>query len=133
MGDIKITVSGDVTTIRVVGVVTADEVLHVVGKSYAGHVTNNVIWVIPKGSARKLTSDDLRDLARFVLARSHERAGGKTALVAPDDFEFGMGRMASAFAELIGTPVEVRTFRTLSEAAEWMGVAQLPAIEDMIE
>ncbi len=132
MGEIKTAVSGDVMIITVVGTVTAKESVNAVQGYYAGHITKNVIWHLSPGSTKYLTSSDLRDISDLIFAHAHVRAGGKTAFVAPADLEYGMCRMLCAFAEFSRIPLEVEIFRTLSQAAEWMGVAELPMIEEPV-
>ncbi len=130
MGEITIAVSDDVTMIRAVGVVTAEEVLNALRRLYADSTTKNEVWHLPTGSLTRLTSGDLRDVAQAALGYTDGRTGGKTAFVAPADLEFGTCRMLCAFIELLNIPVEVQAFRTLSEAARWMEVAGLPSTDE---
>jgi hypothetical protein len=55
------------------------------------------------------------------------------SIVAPADLEYGISRMLSTFAELIDIPFDTQAFRTLSEAAKWIGVDKLPSIDDVTE
>ena len=96
-------------------------------------MTKNVVWDLSIGRVEQLTSDDLRSIAELVRTHAHARVGGKTAIVAPHDLEYGMCRMLSTFAELIDIPFDTRTFRTLSEAAKWIGVDKLLSIDDVPE
>ncbi len=131
MAEIKTITSGEVTMRKIIGVVTADELVNAVLDSFAGHVTKNVVWDLSMGSVEQLTSDDLRSIADLVRTHAHTRIGGKTAIVAPADLEYGMSRMLSTFAELIDVPFDTQAFRTLSEAAKWIGVNKLPTIDDV--
>jgi hypothetical protein len=52
---------------------------------------------------------------------------GKLAIVAPKDFEFGLGRMYQAYREMEsrGTK-QVRVFRSMELALEWLGMRGSP-------
>ncbi len=131
MAEIKTVISGEVTMRKIVGVVTADELLNAVLDAYAGHITKDVVWDLSTGSVGQLTSDDLRAIADLVRTHAYTRVGGKTAIVAPADLEYGISRMLSTFGELIDLPLDTQVFRTLSEAAKWIGVDKLPTIDDV--
>jgi len=70
---------------------------------------------------RELTGPDLRRIADFVKPRVQAREGGRTAIVAETSLEFGFGRMLSNLGEAKEIPVTVQIFRTLREAAGWLG------------
>ncbi len=133
MAEIKTVVSGDLTVHRVVGVLTAEEAMDAVRRYYAGEITKNVVWHLPMGSTRELMSGDVKGIVQLVLALARDRPGGRTAFVAPADLEFGVSRMLCTFGEIVKIPLAMAAFRTLAEAAEWIGVDQLAAIEDTIE
>ena len=83
---------------------------------------------------------DFRDVTEAHLGESEVREivaaeaevldllrGARFALVAPQDFAFGLGRMWEMLAERM--PFEGRVFRTLDEAVAWLGLSEgdLPA------
>jgi len=49
-----------------------------------------------------------------------EIIGGKAALLAPKDIDFGVSRMFQAFSEIKKFPLEVGVFRDLSAARNWL-------------
>jgi hypothetical protein len=72
---------------------------------------------------------DLRDVEQFTIDVPEIRAaanvqvfdaGTRRAFVAPDDVGFGLSRMFSAYADMIGQNVCI--FRDLAAAEEWLGV-----------
>lgn len=129
MAEIKTVVSGDLTIRKITGAITAAELLKAVRQFYAGHITKNVMWDISESSLGQLTSEHIRSIAELVHMYAEARIGGKTAIVAPADLEYGISRMLSILAELIDIPFDTQTFRTLSEATEWMGVDKLPTFD----
>ena len=120
--NIKTTIVGGVTMRSVLGETTADELLNALRNFYEGQITQDVIWDLTKGSLQLLTDNDMRRIAKFVFSHAHKRLGRKTAIVAPTDIEFGMSRMINTYGDLADLPFETRTFRTLSDAAEWIGL-----------
>jgi hypothetical protein len=131
MGEIKTVISGEVTLRKIIGDVTIDEMLNALREYYAGQVTRNWVWDLSNGSVRSLTSNDMKLIAELVLQHAHSRAGGKTAIVAPNDLDYGISRMLNIYAELGNILFQTQTFRTLSEAAKWIGVDDLPDIDDV--
>jgi len=67
-----------------------------------------------------LTSEDLAKLFNHLKTKKVNRAAGKTAIVAPDDLRYGMSRMAEAFAEIEKLPWEMKAFRSMDEAINWL-------------
>lgn len=129
MAEIKTVITGAVTMRKLVGAPTCSEVMNALRDYYGGQPTRFVVWDLTDGSLALLTSSDLQTLAEFVQQHAHARPGGKTALVAPTDLEFGMSRVLDTFAQLHDIPLEVASFRSLAEAAQWLGVGDLPVME----
>jgi hypothetical protein len=66
------------------------------------------------------SADRIRQLARL-SAGMDAAMTSKLAIVAPGDFEFGLGRMYEAFRELQSGTKQVNVFRSLEEALAWLG------------
>ena len=130
MGEILTTLSGVFTIRKIIGAISADELVDAVRDYYSGRITKYVVWDLTQGSVRQLTAADMKRIAETVRERAHPRAGGKTAIVAPTDLEFGMCRMLNAFSEIRNIPFETHTFRTPAEAAKWFGAKNLPGLDD---
>jgi hypothetical protein len=131
MAAIKTTVSGDVTVKKVIGALTVDEWLRDVDDFYLGHhVTKHLVLDLSRGSLVHLTHDDIRIITDRVRMHAPARPGGKTAIVAPTDLEYGICRMFDIFVEMADVPLDRQTFRTLKEAAKWIGVDRLPSFDD---
>lgn len=129
MAEINTFISGELTIKKIIGEVTADELMNALRQFYTGHITKNVVWDLTNGSAGKLMPINIEHIAELVLQHAHVRIGGKAAIVAPNDLNYGMSRMFNTYAELGSIPFETQIFRTLSEAGLWMGVDALSAIE----
>jgi hypothetical protein len=53
---------------------------------------------------------------------AHLRKGGRSALVLSKDVGYGIGRMYGALSEIENIPYEIRSFRDIKDAREWLGV-----------
>jgi hypothetical protein len=62
---------------------------------------------------------DLRGFASHHRARAEGRSS-RWGIVVSEDLTYGMGRMFEAF--MSGSPREFRVFRSMEEAADWVGV-----------
>ncbi len=133
MAEIKTFISGELTIKKIIGEVTADELMNALRQFYTGHITKYVVWDFTNGSTGKLMPVNVEHIAELVLQHAHVRIGGKAAIVAPNDLNYGMGRMFNTYAELGNIPFETQIFRTLSEAGLWMGVDVLSAIDRVTE
>jgi len=60
---------------------------------------------------------EIRAVAEFLEPFS-DRIGGRCAVVAPKDVQFGLSQMGSAHAEQVG--IASRVFRNRREAVEWL-------------
>jgi len=130
MAEIATVVSGDVTVKKVIGALTVDEWLREMDNFYLGrHVTKNVILDLSRGSLKHVTYDNLRIITDHVRTYAHTRTGGKTAIVAPTDVDYGISRMFNALTEIEDIAFYTQTFRNFSEAAKWVGSEKLPSIE----
>jgi hypothetical protein len=61
-----------------------------------------------------------RQIAAFVEGYRSELESGMVALVAPRDFEFGMGRVIGAYLDEL--PFDFRVFRDSKDARAWIGL-----------
>lgn len=127
MSEIESAVSGRVTLQKVLGTLTFEELLNALQQFYAGTPTPDVVWDLSAASLEQLRFPDLERLAEFVMQYASKRTGGKTAIVAPDDLGFGIGRVIGSLAESKDSPIATHTFRQLTDAFKWIGVDALPS------
>lgn len=83
-----------------------------------------ICWVLqPDASGKNLKIAEAKDLAQLTGIFAEKFPGGKSAIVAPEHFEFAMGRIIETHSGLMDLPFEVKVFRTKEEAADWLGVS----------
>ena len=102
------------------------EILSVLQEFYTHNPTKFIIWDLNDASASQVKQEDIDRIADFVLRYSSTRAGGKTAIVALRDLEFGIGRVFDILGDIKEVEFEIKVFRKLSDAADWIGMKELP-------
>ncbi|REJ82784.1 MAG: hypothetical protein DWQ36_05825 [Acidobacteria bacterium] len=122
---IRSRVVGGVTVKEVVGSPSVRQFVEAVDEIYQDRPTIMVVWDFTHGSPGELRSEDLRRIAGHVRRSAALRANGRTAMIAPGDLAYGMGRVLEVLRELEELPLEFRVFRTATEAAEWLGIEGL--------
>ena len=70
----------------------------------------------------ELSTDQLRGVARQAVFAARSRR----AFIMPNDVLFGLGRMFATLRELAGES-HIKVVRTVSEAADWVGVDHIVA------
>ena len=111
----------NLTTHFVTGAVSEEEMHATLEAFYDQEPTAQVLWDM---SQSELAHVDAQMLSRFVqkaAALGTSRRGCRTAVIAPGDFQYGLGRMSEAFAEIENTPYKFRVFRSQENALRWLG------------
>lgn len=108
------------TVIAVRGDVPAGEIELVLEAFYAEAPTPLLLWDLSQADFAGLAPADLRRLILLAKRRAHLREGGRSALVASRDLEFGMARMGEILAEVLEHPAPHKAFRTRDEALAWL-------------
>jgi hypothetical protein len=62
----------------------------------------------------------VRELHSMVRKLGSARRGGKTAVVAPEDLEYGFARMFQIMSDENGFPFRIKVFRRYEEAMMWI-------------
>lgn len=126
MGAIKTErdVSRDLTVVKVTGRITAKDLQEWVSTYYAGTVTKFMVCDIVDADLAEIKSEDVMAHVQSVKKHvSNRRRGGKAAIVADQNpLSFGLGRMREIYCEMEDVPLAVRTFTTMREAMEWLGI-----------
>lgn len=111
--------SQDVARATVTGRMNLDEMIEVVGKLYSDpryQPPRRLLWDMLGGRAG-LEANDVKALKEYV--KKHRPAGrGRIAIVAKDDFSFGMSRMFELMTE--GGDTKVHVFRAIEPAQDWL-------------
>ena len=68
-------------------------------------------------------ADEIRKVAEF-LGPYAGRIGGRCAVVAPADVQFGLSQMGAVHSERVGVGAQV--FRTRDEALQWLKSSSVP-------
>lgn len=114
----------DITLFTIEGSASMEEMLDTVRSIPPEQTTRHVIWDASRGTVATIGTEALRHITRFLKTGHGMRPGGMTALVGPDDMNFGIGRMFQAYAELERLAVRYKTFRTLDAAIAWIESGQ---------
>jgi len=79
----------------------------------------DIIWDFRKVESEALSADQLREMVAFVAGIADVRGiNYKVAIVVERNVDFGLARMYEVFADDL--PCELRVFRDLADAANWM-------------
>ncbi len=112
----------DLTVIVMTGNIPPAEPLEAIKAFYDRGPTTDVIWDFRDVSGGLLTAEDIREIFDYAMENLAKRQSGRTALVAPADYEYGLARMTSTIGELRDIPWELQAFRTLEDATRWLDV-----------
>ena len=82
--------------------------------------TAHVLWDMSSAEVEHVTADILRRFIGKAAELGARRPGGRTAVVAPEDLQFGLARMSEVFTELESAPYLFRAFRSRQEALAWL-------------
>ena len=110
----------DLTIFTATGIVPFSEQMKILRSFYHGSPTRNVIWDFTQAEEVKISSTELQTIVQYTKAHSAQRPGGRTALVVDTKFKYGLGRMASTFAEIEATPWDMEVFDHLDQAMAWI-------------
>lgn len=124
--EIQTRVIDGVTVKSVTGSPSLRQVLAAVESIYSDTVTSDVVWDFSEGSSARLSAEDLQRIVLLVKRRAAARKGGRTAMIAPGDLEYGMGRMLEVFRDLAQIEFEFRVFRSAADASRWLEIDRLP-------
>lgn len=104
----------------VTGAVSLDEMFEVLDEFYAREPTMLVLWDMSKAELAHVTQDMLRRLAHRSAELGSPRRGGRTAICAPEDLQYALGRMSEVFSEMERAPYRVRVFKSRPDALKWL-------------
>ena len=110
----------DLTVFSVVGTATFEEIWEQTRTFLGGKPSKLVLWDFTSGTVGSISSNESSKIAELGLILSSKIIGGKAALLAPKDIDFGVSRMFQAFSEIKKFPLEVGVFRDLSAARNWL-------------
>lgn len=83
-----------------------------------------ILWDLTGAMLTGLSAVDVRNLARRIgNVRRRQQAGGRFALVCPQDAEFGIARMLVAYADCDERADSMQVFRDSQSALRWLSNA----------
>jgi hypothetical protein len=105
------------------GIIPTQELFDSAKFFFHSEPTLNHLWDTTDADLSQVKGNELEELAKLTKQYAPERAGGRTAFVAPDDLNFGLARMYATYSEITGFQVEMKVFRTHKEAEQWISAA----------
>jgi hypothetical protein len=88
---------------------------------WEGQPTMNELWDFRKAGLDRVSFEETEAIMDYIKRHSEKRSGGKTALVASGDLEYGLSRFSKSLAEIKSYPLQVEVFRSFKEAIRWLG------------
>lgn len=110
----------DITIHVITGPASEDQMNQALTEYYAGEPTTQLLWDMSQADVAHVTPERLRRFIERAAELSAAHPGGRTAVIAPHDLQFGLARMSEVFSELESAPFLLRAFRTRKEALAWL-------------
>ncbi|MEX1138151.1 MAG: hypothetical protein WEF53_02245 [Bacteroidota bacterium] len=108
------------------GNLTCEELVHTLEAFYRNEdAPENVLWDGRNASLVNLSQEELKQLGTYTKKFKEQGLtvkGGRRALVAPANVDFGLARMIGSFKDLLAEDIkfEVQTFRSYEDAMTWL-------------
>ena len=114
----------NLTIYTLTGELTLDEIQNAITSFWeAQEVTLKGLWDARSAKLTNLKSTDMERITALIGQYKHrfeERKGGKSAVVASSDLQYGLSRILGTFYEMEGFPTQLKIFRIMDEALEWL-------------
>lgn len=114
----------DLTVFTVVGEITFDEVWDQTHTFLSGKPSKLALWDFTSGTVAPISSQEMDEIAKRGSTISARIGGGKGAILAPKDIDYGMGRVFQVFSEFENFPLEIEIFRDMNAAKKWLRSGQ---------
>ena len=114
----------NLTIFTLTGEMTLDEIQKAIKSFWEAHdLRLNALWDVQQAKLNNLKSSDMVSLTALIGQYTHrfeERRGGKTAVVASSDLQYGFSRILGSLYEIEDFPTKLKIFRIMDEAFEWL-------------
>jgi hypothetical protein len=120
MAAISTKVEDQIVINSIIDEITVDGVMHYVQENIEDWTGKPVLWEVSKASFGNISTKEWKKIPRNLGPLSEKRKGDKTALVASEDFPFGMLRMFEILAENEKLAIQFKTFRDINKAKAWL-------------
>ncbi len=117
---ITISRSGNCTHFKVIGAVTADEIVNQLAQYIRGNRTDTALWDFSDTIELNITPAEIKSIADFLKTHADDATIRKVALVGTKAINVGSGKLFAAFAQMAGLKNEYKVFRSLKHALEWL-------------
>lgn len=106
------------------GELTLDDIQSTLKAFWEAHeLTLNTLWDARSAKLTNLESSDMGRITALIGQYTHrfeERKGGKSAVVASSDLQYGLSRILGTLYEVEDFPTQLKIFRIKDEAVEWL-------------
>jgi hypothetical protein len=123
---IRTSVKQSLTVFTAEGPLSVDDIVEAITSFYKNGRTKDSLWDLRKALLKDYPAEGAQRISQVASVYRQERAGGKTAIVAPRDVVYGISRMHQAY--MADFPWKLEVFRTIDDACGWLGV-ELDATE----
>jgi hypothetical protein len=110
----------DLTIFTVSGEATFNELLDQTLTFFGVKPSNLVLWDFTLGTVAHISNREVKELAKQSSMIAAGLKGGKGAIVAPRDIDYGMSRVFQAFSELDKFSFKIEIFRDMNAAKKWL-------------
>ena len=110
----------DLTVHEATGLISEADMYEAQQKFFKKDPTTLLLWDMSEADVSLLTSDFLRKIVQKAGQLGVLRQRGRTAVVAPEDLQFGLARMSGVFSEMESASYSFCPFRTREEALQWL-------------
>jgi hypothetical protein len=104
----------------VIGLAEEDEMHRALESQSECGPTFHIMWDMSLADVAHVTPEILRRFVKRAAQLGDRRKGGRTAVIAPKDLQFGMARMSEVYNEMESAPFSFRAFRSRDEALQWL-------------
>jgi hypothetical protein len=120
--DIKVDRSKQLTIFTGTGELSFDEITKNIASFYDSSPTLNALLDVNHASMNTISLSQIEQIAELLQRLRIARKGGRTAIVAATDLNFGLARMLEAMASGPDqNPFdETRVFRNIKDASSWL-------------
>ena len=118
--EIEITKDEHLTVHNVKGLVSEEGMHDALEMFYKEDPTPLLLWDMSQSDVRNVTPAILLNFAKRSAKLGASRQGGRTAVVAPEDLQYGLARISEVFLETESSPHSFFVFRTREKALQWL-------------
>ena len=110
----------DLTTVKVTGAITYEEIMTAIGAFYAGETTNHVLFDLTQAKENQLSLDQMDEIVSFRPRFDGKRDSGKTGIIVQDGHLWGLSRMLAKESNGLGARHTVMVFSNKEAAYKWL-------------